>query len=102
MNMNQRAWFYRSMLCVLYITALAALLIVTVDKYSWMSEMDPAISSDMIIRDAGSANSGVAAFFALVFALVAQVLLYLIEKSKPWKCLAVVCATLAILIYALR
>ncbi|WP_105637788.1 hypothetical protein [Cronobacter dublinensis] len=95
-------YFFRVLLLVLYVSALAALLIVTVDKYSWMSEMDPAISSDMIIRDAGSANSGVAAFLALVFALVAQVLLYLIEKSKPWKCLAVVCATLAILIYALR
>ncbi|NCH60510.1 hypothetical protein [Cronobacter dublinensis] len=95
-------YFYRVLLLVLYVSALAALLIVTVDKYSWMSEMDPAISSDMIIRDAGSANSGVTAFFALLFALVAQVLLYLIEKSKPWKCLAVVCATLAILIYALR
>ncbi|EOL8959411.1 hypothetical protein ACM911_003703 [Cronobacter dublinensis] len=95
-------YFFRVLLLVLYVSALAALLIVTVDKYSWMSEMDPAISSDMIIRDAGSANSGVAAFLALVFALVTQVLLYLIEKSKPWKCLAVVCATLAILIYALR
>ncbi|HGC6388007.1 TPA: hypothetical protein ACI00M_001108 [Cronobacter dublinensis] len=95
-------YFFRVLLLVLYVSALAALLIVTVDKYSWMSEMDPAISSDMIIRDAGSANSGVAAFLALVFALVTQVLLYLTEKSKPWKCLAVVCAMLAMLIYALR
>ncbi|EOC0208412.1 hypothetical protein ACOJCK_001443 [Cronobacter dublinensis] len=100
--MHKSAWFYRSILCVLYVSALAALLIVTVDKYAWMSEMDPAISSDMITRDAGSANSGVVATFALAFALITQALLYRVEKSKPWKCLAVVCATLAMLIYALR
>ncbi|ALB64423.1 hypothetical protein BN137_1875 [Cronobacter condimenti 1330] len=100
--MHKRAWFYRVMLFALYVSALAALLIVTVDKYAWMSEIDPAISSDMIIRDAGAANGGVTAFLALVFALITQVFLYFVEKSKPWKFLSAVCVTLAILIYALR
>ncbi len=87
---------------VLYISGIAALLIVTVDKYSWMSEMDPSLSLDMLPVDNGSGDRGVASFLAFVIALLTQVIAFIFEKSKTWKTLSVFCAALAIVIYVLR
>ncbi|EOI5727050.1 hypothetical protein ACMS09_000440 [Cronobacter malonaticus] len=94
--------FYRILLLVLYILGIAALLIVTVDKYSWMSEMDPSFSPDMLPVDNGSGDRGVASFLAFAFALLTQVIAFIFEKSKTWKTLSVFCAALAIVIYVLR
>ncbi len=87
---------------VLYISGIATLLIVTVDKYSWMSEMDPSLSPDMLPVDNGSGDRGVASFLAFVIALLTQVIAFIFEKSKTWKTLSVFCAALAIVIYVLR
>lgn len=87
---------------VLYISGIAALLIVTVDKYSWMSEMDPSLSPDMLPVDNGSGDRGVVGFLAFVFALLTQVIAFIFEKSKTWKTLSVFCAALAMVIYVLR
>lgn len=87
---------------VLYILGIATLLIVTVDKYSWMSEMDPSLSPDMLPVDNGSGDRGVVSFLAFVFALLTQVIAFIFEKSKTWKTLSVFCAALAIVIYVLR
>ncbi len=87
---------------VLYISGIATLLIVTVDKYSWMSEMDPSLSPDMLPVDNGSGDRGVVSFLAFVFALLTQVIAFIFEKSKTWKTLSVFCAALAIVIYVLR
>ncbi|ELY2740779.1 hypothetical protein ACOJD8_000716 [Cronobacter turicensis] len=95
-------YFYRILLLALYISGIAALLIVTVDKYSWMSEMDPSLSPDMLPVDNGSGDRGVVSFLAFVFALLTQVIAFIFEKSKTWKVLSVFCAAVAILIYVLR
>ncbi|EPN9527175.1 hypothetical protein ACT5AM_001843 [Cronobacter malonaticus] len=95
-------YFYRILLLVLYISGIAALLIVTVDKYSWMSEMDPSLSPDMLPVDNGSGDRGVVSFLAFVIALLTQVIAFIFEKSKTWKTLSVFCAALAIVIYVLR
>ncbi|ELY7392555.1 hypothetical protein SOJ80_002773 [Cronobacter universalis] len=95
-------YFYRILLLVLYILGIATLLIVTVDKYSWMSEMDPSLSPDMLPVDNGSGDRGVVSFLAFVFALLTQVIAFIFEKSKTWKTLSVFCAALAIVIYVLR
>ncbi len=87
---------------VLYISGIATLLIVTVDKYSWMSEMDPSLSPDMLPVDNGSGDRGVVSFLAFVFALLTQVIAFIFEKSKTWKTLSVFCAALAMVIYVLR
>ncbi len=87
---------------VLYISGIATLLIVTVDKYSWMSEMDPSLSPDMLPVDNGSGDRGVVSFLAFVFALLTQVIAFIFEKSKTWKTLSVFCASLAMVIYVLR
>ncbi len=87
---------------VLYISGIATLLIVTVDKYSWMSEMDPSLSPDMLPVDNGSGDRGVVSFLAFVVALLTQVIASFFEKSKTWKTLSVFCAALAIVIYVLR
>ncbi|ELY2622240.1 hypothetical protein ACN5L3_002469 [Cronobacter malonaticus] len=95
-------YFHRILLLVLYISGIATLLIVTVDKYSWMSEMDPSFSPDMLPVDNGSGDRGVVSFLAFVFALLTQVIAFIFEKSKTWKTLSVFCAALAIVIYVLR
>ncbi|WP_105611973.1 hypothetical protein [Cronobacter malonaticus] len=95
-------YFYRILLLVLYISGIATLLIVTVDKYSWMSEMDPSLSPDMLPVDNGSGDRGVVSFLAFVFALLTQVIAFIFEKSKTWKTLSVFCASLAMVIYVLR
>ncbi|EOC1332762.1 hypothetical protein ACI09U_000471 [Cronobacter turicensis] len=100
--MDRKAWIYRATLYALYLTGLAALLIVTVDKYSWMSEMDPSLSPDMLPVDNGSGDRGVVSFLAFVVALLTQVIAFIFEKSKTWKVLSVFCAAVAILIYVLR
>ncbi len=86
---------------VLYISGIATLLIVTVDKYSWMSEMDPSLSPDMLPVDNGSGDRGVVSFLAFVFALLTQIIAFIFEKSKTWKTLSVFCAALAMVIYVL-
>ncbi|MGC8340015.1 hypothetical protein [Cronobacter sakazakii] len=100
--MDRKKWIYRITWYALYLTGLVALLIVTINKYSWMSEMDPSLSPDMLPVDNGSGDRGVASFLAFVIALLTQVIAFIFEKSKTWKTLSVFCAALAIVIYVLR
>ncbi|EIX1533230.1 hypothetical protein RA241_003022 [Cronobacter sakazakii] len=100
--MDRKTWIYRITWYALYLTGLVALLIVTINKYSWMSEMDPSLSPDMLPVDNGSGDRGVASFLAFVIALLTQVIAFIFEKSKTWKTLSVFCAALAIVIYVLR
>jgi len=84
-------------LLLVYVVALLALYIFSVDKYSWMREMDPALSPKAINHDAS--NQFLMASLIFIFILLMQFTLFLREQQAKWKIAAVGLMLIAVLIY---
>ncbi|WP_312629798.1 hypothetical protein [Scandinavium sp.] len=84
-------------LLLVYIAAMLALYILSVDKYSWMREVDPYVSPRSI--NINTANGYPLATITFVFILALQLLWFTLEKRKKGKVTAVVLALAAALFY---
>lgn len=84
-------------LLLVYVVALIALYIFSVDKYSWMQEMDTSLPSGAINND-GSSFSDLATL-TFIFILAMQVLFFFKEKQKKWKIIAVALSLIAAAMY---
>ena len=84
----------------MYCLGLILLCLVSVDKYSWMSEMDPSISAGSVSAD--TSNSDLTSLVIFIGIMVVQLISVVVEKSRKMKLLAVVLALIAACVFIAR
>lgn len=84
----------------MYCLGLILLCLVSVDKYSWMSEMDPSISAGSVSAD--TSNSDLTSLVIFIGIMVVQLISVVVEKSRKMKLLAVVLAFIAAGVFITR
>lgn len=84
----------------MYCLGLILLCLVSVDKYSWMSEMDPSISAGSVSTD--TSNSDLTSLVIFIGIMVVQLISVIVEKSRKMKLLAVVLAFIAACVFIAR
>lgn len=84
----------------MYCLGLILLCLVSVDKYSWMSEMDPSISAGSVSAD--TSNSDLTSLVIFIGIMVVQLISVVVEKSRKMKLLAVVLALIAAGVFIAR
>lgn len=84
----------------MYCLGLILLCLVSVDKYSWMSEMDPSISAGSVTAD--NSNSDLTSLLIFIGIIVIQLISVIFEKSRKMKFLAVVLALIAAGVFVTR
>lgn len=84
----------------MYCLGLILLCLVSVDKYSWMSEMDPSISAGSVSAD--TSNSDLTSLVIFIGIMVVQLISVIVEKSRKMKLLAVVLAFIAACVFIAR
>lgn len=90
----------RIALLLMYGLGLILLCLVFVDKYSWMSEMDPSISAGSVNAD--TRNSDLTSLVIFIGIMVVQLISVIVEKSRKMKRLAVVLALIAAGVFIAR
>lgn len=83
-----------------YCLGLILLCLVSVDKYSWMSEMDPSLSAGSITAD--TSNSDLTSLLIFICIIVIQLITVIFEKTRKMKGLAVVLALIAAAVFVAR
>ncbi len=83
-----------------YCLGLILLCLVSVDKYSWMSEMDPSLSAGSITAD--TSNSDLTSLLIFIGIIVIQLIAVIFEKTRKMKGLAVVLALIAAAVFVAR
>lgn len=96
-DMNNRL---RMTLLSAYCLGLIFLCLVSVDKYSWISEMDPSISAGSVSAD--TRNSDLTSLVIFIGIIAVQLLTLMFEKSRKMKYLAVVLALIAASVFIAR
>lgn len=84
----------------MYCLGLILLCLVSVDKYSWMSEMDPSISAGSVSAD--TSNSDLTSLVIFIGIMIVQLISVIVEKSRKMKLLAVVLALIAACVFIAR
>jgi hypothetical protein len=90
---------YKIFLLLFYVIGLVALCLLSVDKYSWMREIDPSVVSGSIIDNAK--NSRVISFLLFLFLILSQIIFFIFEKSRKWRTISFLLVFIAIMVYAL-
>ncbi|QHM73902.1 hypothetical protein [Mixta intestinalis] len=90
---------YKIFLLLFYVIGLVALCLLSVDKYSWMSEIDPSVVSGSIIDN--SKNSKVINFLLFLVLMLSQLILFIFEKRRKWRTVSFLLVFIAIMVYAL-
>lgn len=83
-----------------YCLGLILLCLISVDKYSWMSEMDPSLSAGSITAD--TSNSDLTSLLIFICIIVIQLIAVIFEKTRKMKGLAVVLALIAAAVFVAR
>lgn len=83
-----------------YCLGLILLCLISVDKYSWMSEMDPSLSAGSITAD--TSNSDLTSLLIFICIIVIQLITVIFEKTRKMKGLAVVLALIAAAVFVAR
>ncbi|BDD52629.1 hypothetical protein PDTA9759_41110 [Phytobacter diazotrophicus] len=83
-----------------YCLGLILLCLISVDKYSWMSEMDPSLSAGSITAD--TSNSDLTSLLNFICIIVIQLIAVIFEKTRKMKGLAVVLALIAAAVFVAR
>lgn len=83
-----------------YCLGLILLCLISVDKYSWMSEMDPSLSAGSITAD--TSNSDLTSLLIFIGIIVIQLIAVIFEKTRKMKGLAVVLALIAAAVFVAR
>ncbi len=96
-NMNN---ILRIALLLMYCLGLILLCLVSVDKYSWMSEMDPSVPAGSVTAD--TSNSDLTSLLIFIGIIVIQFISVIFEKSRKMKLLAVVLALIAAGVFIAR
>jgi membrane-anchored protein YejM (alkaline phosphatase superfamily) len=84
----------------MYCLGLILLCLVSVDKYSWMSEMDPSLSAGSVSAD--TSNSDLTSLVIFIGIMVVQLISVVVEKSRKMKLLAVILALIAACVFIAR
>ncbi|CNF40524.1 Uncharacterised protein [Yersinia similis] len=90
----------RNPLLLIYFIGLAFLLFFSVDKYSWMYDMDPSITVGSIQNN--SSNRNVVSFFILCVLIGIQIFSFISEKNNVRKFISVLLAITAIFLFILK
>ena len=90
----------RIVLLLTYCLGLILLCLISVDKYSWMSEMDPSLSAGSITAD--TSNSDLTSLLIFIGIIVIQLIAVIFEKTRKMKGLAVVLALIAAGVFIAR
>ncbi|SLK13684.1 hypothetical protein SAMN03159434_11025 [Enterobacter sp. NFR05] len=90
----------RIVLLLTYCLGLILLYLISVDKYSWMSEMDPSLSAGSITAD--TSNSDLTSLLIFIGIIVIQLIAVIFEKTRKMKGLAVVLALIAAAVFVAR
>ena len=83
-----------------YCLGLILLCLISVDKYSWMSEMDPSLSAGSITAD--TSNSDLTSLLIFICIIVIQLIAVIFEKTRKMKGLAVVLTLIAAAVFVAR
>lgn len=89
-------------ICILliYLSAMLLLYVLGVDKYSWMSEMDPSVPPHSIVNN--SSNQQFVSSAVVAFTLMMQLFYFIFEQSKKWKATSVILFSLIVSLYVFR
>jgi len=90
----------RISILLIYLSAMLLLYVLGVDKYSWISEMDPSMSPHSIVND--SSNQHLVSSILVAFIIMMQLFYFIFEKSKKWKAISVILFSLIVSLYVFR
>ena len=90
----------RIVLLLTYCLGLILLCLISVDKYSWMSEMDPSVPAGSVTAD--TSNSDLTSLLIFIGIIIIQFISVIFEKSRKMKLLAVVLALIAAGVFIAR
>lgn len=82
-----------------YAIGLVALSLLSVDKYTWISEIDSFMVYGSVIDN--SKNSNIINYLLFLMLMLSQIILFIFDKSCKWRVIYFLLALLVIMVYAL-